>query len=128
MLSDYSPIPTLAVADLPRARTFYEGVLGFTPTGDLPEGVLYAAGTGTFMVYPSAFAGTNKATAVSFAAPADAFDAEVAALRAAGIAFQTFELEGITWDDGVAAFGEGYRSVWFEDPDGNILNLETASA
>lgn len=127
MLSDYPAIPTLAVADMSRARAFYEGVLGFAPTSDLPEGVLYACGNGTIMVYPSAFAGTNKATAVSFAAPADAFDAEVDALRAAGIAFQTFEMEGLTWLDGVAQFS-GARSVWFEDPDGNILNLETMPA
>ncbi len=76
------------------------------------------------MVYPSAYAGTNKATAVSFQVPGEAFDAEVAALREKGLVFQTFELEELTWDDGVASWGE-MRSVWFEDPDGNILNVET---
>jgi hypothetical protein len=75
-------------------------------------------------VYRSAYAGTNKATAASFQVPADAFDAEVASLRDKGVSFQTFELEGITWDDGVATMA-GARSVWFEDPDGNILNVET---
>ncbi|MGB4271699.1 MAG: hypothetical protein WBJ44_04820, partial [Propionicimonas sp.] len=56
--------------------------------------------------------------------PAEAFDAEVGTLRSRGIGFQTFEADGVTWDDGVASFGD-YRAVWFEDPDGNILNLET---
>ncbi|HWS58925.1 MAG TPA: VOC family protein [Actinotalea sp.] len=124
MLADYTPIPTLAVRDLPRAREFYEGVLGFTPQGDAPDGELYAAGAATFMVYPSAYAGTNKATAMSFDLPGDAFDAEVAALREKGLVFQTFEMEDLVWDDGVASWG-ATRSVWFEDPDGNILNVET---
>ena len=124
MLADHDAMPTLAVSDLTRARQFYEEVLGFTPLGDVPDGVSYRAGSTSFLVYPSSFAGTNKATAMSFQVPVDAFDAEVAALRAQGIAFQTFEVEGITWDDGVASWGEG-RSAWFEDPDGNVLNVET---
>lgn len=125
MLADYAPVPTLAVADLDRARAFYEGVLKFAPQGDVPEGVMYAAGSGTFFVYPSSFAGTNKATAMSFQVPADAFDAEVSALRESGVTFLTFDLpEGGTWEDGVASFAGQGRGVWFEDPDGNILNMD----
>ncbi|MBK8459974.1 MAG: VOC family protein [Micropruina sp.] len=126
MLADYAPMPTLGVADLQAARDFYEGVLGFSPqVGDLPDGVLYAAaGSGSFLVYPSGFAGTNKATAMSFMVPLEEFEASVAMLREKGVDFQTFELEGLVWEDGVAVMGET-RSVWFEDPDGNILNIET---
>ncbi len=124
MLSDYPPVTAIAVADLARARRFYEGTLGFTPDDDVPDGVLYTSGGGSFLVYPSAYAGTNKATAMSFAVPGDAFDREVAALRDAGIEFQTFELDGMEWVDGVATAG-AMRAVWFADPDGNILNLET---
>lgn len=126
MLHEYVPIPTLAVADLARARAYYEGVLGFAPGPDTAGGVMYAAGGSSFLVYPSSYAGTNKATAMSFQVPTDAFDAEVAALRAKGVEFQTFDAEGLTWDDGVATF-DGTRSAWFEDPDGNILNVETGS-
>lgn len=124
MLSDFVPIPTLGVSDLTRAREFYEGVLGFAPGPDTAGGVMYAAGGGSFLVYPSSYAGTNKATAMSFQVPTAEFDAEVAALRAKGVTFQTFDAEGLTWDDGVATF-DGTRSAWFEDPDGNILNVET---
>lgn len=123
MLTEYVPIPTLGVADLSRSREFYETVLGFTAQSDAGEGVIYTAGSSRFLVYPSGFAGTNKATAMSFQVPEAAFDAEVAALRAKGIEFQTFDVEGIAWDDGVATY-EGGRAVWFEDPDGNILNVE----
>ncbi len=124
MLSDYSPVPALAVKDLDRARAFYEGTLKFTPDDDVAEGVVYRSGGGSFLVYPSSFAGTNKATAVSFDVPGAAFDGEVAALRQAGIELQTFEMEGLEWTDGVATAGP-MRAVWFADPDGNILNLET---
>lgn len=125
MLSDYVPVPTLGVRSLEQARAFYEGVLGFSPVGDVPDGVMYRAGTGQFLVYPSAYAGTNKATAMSFSVPADAFDAEVAALRDSGLIFQTFEVEEMVWEDGVATMGE-MKAVWFADPDGNILNVETS--
>ena len=125
MLSDFGCVPTLAVTDLQRARDFYEGILGFTQTGDAPDGVVNSSGSTSFLVYPSEFAGTNKATAMGWQVPAVSFDAEVQALREKGVAFQTFEMDGIIWRDGVAAFGEEFRAVWFEDPDGNILNVET---
>jgi catechol 2,3-dioxygenase-like lactoylglutathione lyase family enzyme len=128
MLSDFAPIPTLPVKDLASAREFYEDVLGYTARDDVPDGVVYRSGSGSFLVYPSAYAGTNKGTAMSLQVPADAFDAEVENLRGKGITFQTFEMDGINWDNGVASGLPGapqeFRAVWFEDPDGNILNLE----
>ncbi len=127
MLSSYPAVPTLAVSDLARAREFYEGVLGLSPTSELPEGMMYGVASGAVFVYRSGYAGTNKATAVSFQVPDAAFDEELSALRSKGVTFQTFEAEGITWDGDVANM-EGARSVWFADPDGNILNLETATA
>jgi len=125
MLGDHDTIATLAVKDIQVARDFYERVLGLSPRGDAPEGVLYASGSGAFLVYPSSFAGTNKGTAMSFQVPLAGFDAEVAALRDQGVAFQTFDAPGISWDDGIASMGGDARAVWFEDPDGNILNVET---
>jgi hypothetical protein len=86
---------------------------------------MYHAGNGLFLVYPSSYAGTNQATAISFPVPGDRFDPEVSALREKGIEFLTFEMEGLVWADGVATMGST-RAVWFTDPDGNILNVETA--
>lgn len=125
MLSDHSPTPTLAVKDLATARDFYETTLGASPRTENDEGILYAAGSGGFLVYRSEFAGSNKATAMSFMVPDDAFDAEVAVLRDKGVSFQTFDAPGLEWTDGVASMDGGqYRSAWFTDPDGNILNIE----
>lgn len=127
MLADYTAIPTLAVADIAKARSFYEGVLGLFPDSEVAEGLAYSTGSGRFLVYPSSFAGTNKATYMSFQVPAEAFDAEISALREEGVEFLTFDLPSGSWDDGVASF-EGYgKSAWFEDPDGNILNIEHMS-
>ena len=125
MIGEHSPVTTLGVSDLQRARDFYEGTLGFAPGTEMMDlGITYQSGSGAFFVYTSEVAGTNKATAMMFEIPGDAFDAEIATLRERGVTFQTFEAEGMEWVDGVATAGDGaFKSVWFEDPDGNILNI-----
>jgi catechol 2,3-dioxygenase-like lactoylglutathione lyase family enzyme len=128
MLSDHTPVTTLGTADLSKARDFYEGTLGLTMQREGPGGIFYRCGTGEVFVYESQFAGTNKATAVSFDVPEAAFDDEVRALRDKGIRFLTFEADGMAWsDDGVAMMGESMRAVWFTDPDGNILNISSGT-
>jgi hypothetical protein len=87
---------------------------------------MYRSGSGSFLVYPSGYAGTNQATAISFQVSADRFDAEVADLRGRGVDFQTFEVPEGTWQDGVLVSGE-MKAAWFADPDGNILNVETGA-
>ena len=124
MLSAYSPVPALAVKDLATARSFYEGTLGFSPGREEVGGIMYTAGSGQFLVYESAYAGTNKATAMAFETPQGDFETEIQNLRNKGVQFQTFEMEGIEWDGDVATFGDG-RGVWFDDPDGNIISLGT---
>lgn len=60
----------------------------------MPGRCVYGSGVSRILVYPSAYAGTNQATAVSFEIPVAAFGAEVAALRAKGIVFQTLSWLG----------------------------------
>jgi catechol 2,3-dioxygenase-like lactoylglutathione lyase family enzyme len=124
MLSNYTPVATLPTSDLTKARSFYEDTLGLAVQHDMPDAVTYTCGSGNLFVYESAYAGTNKATSVTFDVPAAEFDAEVGDLRGKGIEFTTFETEGVEWHDGVASMG-GIRAVWFTDPDGNILNYST---
>lgn len=128
MLSELTPMATLATADLQRSRKFYEEGLGLKVEPGMPEemagGIAYKCGEGTIFVYESQYAGTNKATACSFHVAADKFDAEVEQLRAHGVSFMTFDLEGVEWDGDVATMGE-WKTVWFADPDGNILNIGT---
>jgi hypothetical protein len=87
---------------------------------------MYRAGSGQFLVYPSGYAGTNQATAVSFQLSGDRFDAEVADLRDRGVELQTFDAPEGTWQDGVLVQGD-MKAAWFSDPDGNVLNVETGT-
>jgi catechol 2,3-dioxygenase-like lactoylglutathione lyase family enzyme len=128
MLSQITPVPTLPTSDLSRARSFYEGTLGLTPEREGMGGVAYKCGGGLMFIYESAYAGTNKATAVNFDVPLSAFDEEIGALRQKGITFMTFEAEGLDWKEGVASVGDAMKSVWFTDPDGNILNVTAGEA
>ena len=123
MLSQHTPVATLPTKDLPKARTFYEDTLGMTPERESVAGVSYKCSGGMVFLYQSEYAGTNKATAVSFDLPMSAFDNEIGALREKGVSFMTFEAEGLDWSEGVASMGEEMKSVWFTDPDGNIINV-----
>ena len=105
MLSQHTPVATLPTKDLPKARTFYEDTLGMTPERGV-AGVSYKCSGGMVFLYQSEYAGTNKATAVSFDLPMSAFDNEIGALREKGVSFMTFEAEGLDWSEGVASMGE----------------------
>src|SRR5205823_4549778 len=70
MLGQNPVIAVLAVKDMDAASEFYEGTLGLTrsemQTGD-PNSVLYGSGGSTVLVYATQYAGTNQATAASWA-------------------------------------------------------------
>jgi len=125
-LSDSKAGATLAVSDLARARSFYEEKLGLKPQQDMSAedgggAVIYGAGEGTeILVYTSDYAGTNRATAVSFDV-AD-LDAEVDDLAGKGVEFERYPDLGELDDRGIHSF-EGGRGVWFKDPDGNIISV-----
>jgi len=122
MLGNKDAGATLAVSDINRARDFYENTLGLTAIQEDPGGVLYKSGNSVVLVYPSEFAGTNKATAVSWAVGED-FDAIVQELKAKGTTFEHYEdLPDTTLQGDVHTTGD-FKAVWFKDPDGNILNL-----
>jgi catechol 2,3-dioxygenase-like lactoylglutathione lyase family enzyme len=111
---------TLPVSDLDRGRKFYEETLGFTLEDENAGGILYRAGASQVFVYPSEFAGTNRATAASLEVPD--IDAAVSELRGAGVTFEEYDFPGLTTVKGIAEIG-GDRGAWFKDPDGNILAL-----
>jgi catechol 2,3-dioxygenase-like lactoylglutathione lyase family enzyme len=126
MLGDKDAVATLAVSDLDRARAFYEGTLELTPVMESPGAVVYRSGSSAVLVYPSAYAGTNRATAASWTV-GDEFDAIVDALRVKGVVFERYDdLPDTTREGDVHVFDE-FKSVWFKDPDGNILNVTNAT-
>ncbi|MCX5512416.1 glyoxalase [Kaistia algarum] len=122
MLGTYDVTPTLAVRDLAAARAFYEGKLGLTVADDGMDGaIVYKAGATALFVYVSEFAGTNQATAVSWAA-GPALVTTIAELRAKGVAFEHYDLPGLHLEGDIHV-GGGMRLAWFKDPDGNIHAL-----
>jgi catechol 2,3-dioxygenase-like lactoylglutathione lyase family enzyme len=113
---------TLPCADMARARQFYEGTLGFSVVDENPAGVMYQVGSSQLFLYPSEYAGTNKATAAGL--EVDDLDGTMAELRGKGVTFEEYDLgEYGKTENGVMDMGEGGRGAWFKDPDGNILSL-----
>ena len=66
MLSDKDAVATVAVKNLESARKFYEQTLGLTKVMENTEVLAFKSGRSTLFVYRSQFAGTNKATAVTW--------------------------------------------------------------
>jgi catechol 2,3-dioxygenase-like lactoylglutathione lyase family enzyme len=125
MLGDKPAAATLAVKDMDTARDFYENTLGLTEMeggSDDPDAVMYRSGPSVVLVYKSSYAGTNQATAASWAV-GDDFDSIVEGLSGKGVTFEHYDdLPGTTREGDVHMLGD-FKAAWFKDPDGNILNL-----
>ena len=112
-------IATVPVRDLDRAKKFYEGKLGLKSTPSSEKSVLgYKSGKSSLMVYVSEFAGTNKATAVTWLV--DDAEEVARALKARGVVFEHYDFPGTT-RKGDVHFAGKLKNAWFKDPDGNIL-------
>ncbi|HKU13634.1 MAG TPA: VOC family protein [Steroidobacteraceae bacterium] len=123
MLGNQDAVATVAVKNLATAKQFYEGALGLKPVdaeGD--EVVVYQSGNSRLNVYRSQFAGTNKATAVTWAV--DDLEGEVRSLKSKGVAFEHYTMPGMKLQGDLhVAEGEDFKVAWFKDPDGNIFSI-----
>ena len=127
MLGGKNAGATLAVSDLQRARDFYESTLGLQPVQGFPDSVLYRSGDSVLLVYSSEYAGTNLATAATWAA-GDDFEAIVEDLKAKGVTFEHYDdLPETTREGDVHVMGD-MKAAWLKDPDGNILSLVNMTA
>ena len=122
MLGDKDATVTIAVGDLERAKEFYGGTLGLTQEKEDKGGVLYKSGNTKLYVYPSAYAGTNQATYVTW--HVDDVETAVNELSAKGVTFEHYDdLPETTRDGDVHTMGGTAKGAWFKDPDGNILAI-----
>jgi catechol 2,3-dioxygenase-like lactoylglutathione lyase family enzyme len=111
--------PYIPVADVSRARRFYEGTLGLVPKEEYAGGVIYECGRGTlFFMYPSAGAGTSKASYAFWTV--EDIEGEVADLKRRGVVFEEYNMPGLKTENSIAT-GGGARTAWFRDSEGNIL-------
>jgi catechol-2,3-dioxygenase len=121
MLGNKDAVANVAVKDLGVAKNFYKNTLGLTPVHEEDkEMVVFRSGTSEINVYRSDYAGTNKATAVTWTV--DDVNKEVAALKSKGVVFEHYDMPGMTRDGDVYVSGD-MKVAWFKDPDGNILNV-----
>jgi catechol 2,3-dioxygenase-like lactoylglutathione lyase family enzyme len=121
MLRDNDAVATLAVKDLDVAAKFYEETLGLH-RGDEEdhEAIVFESGDTIINVYRSNFAGTNKATVLTWAV--DDVEDVVRTLKSKGVRFEHYDLPGTTRKGDVHISGD-IKVAWFKDPDGNILSV-----
>ena len=121
MLSNAPIVPYIPVADVKRARAFYEGKLGLKPRQEYAGGVIYECGEQSWVfMYPSKGAGTSKASTAFWTV--DDVEAEVAQLKAKGVVFEEYDMPGIKTVNSIAT-GGGARTAWFKDTEGNIMAI-----
>ena len=120
MLCEFPTYPTIPASDLTRARRFYEETLGFDAEQVSPAGVMYRSRSAALFVYPSSFAGTNKATAAGFQV-ADLL-ATIKELKGRGVRFEEYDLPNVKTVGGIMKSPDG-DAAWFKDTEGNIIGL-----
>ncbi len=119
MLADKDATATVAVKDMKVAKEFYENTLGLElASTEGSEAVVYRSGGSSILVYQSKYAGTNKATAVTWSV-GDGVEEVVQALKAKGVTFEHYDMPGMT-RKGDVHDGGSLRVAWFKDPDSNI--------
>jgi predicted enzyme related to lactoylglutathione lyase len=121
MLSQARTHAALPVADLGRARGFYEGILGLVPFEVTPAGVLYGTAEGTrFLVFPSSGRSSGTHTQIGFTV--SDIKAEVADLKRRGVTFEAYEMPGFDRTTSIATQPTGL-AAWFKDTEGNLLGI-----
>jgi catechol 2,3-dioxygenase-like lactoylglutathione lyase family enzyme len=121
MLKDMDAVATIAVKNLDSAARFYGETLGLSRAGNGDsEAIVFESGDTTINVYQSRFAGTNKATALTWTV--DDVDDIVRTLKGKGVKFEHYDLPDTKRDGDVHVSGD-VKVAWFKDPDGNILSV-----
>ena len=124
MLKDKSSSAIVAVSDIARARDFYGSKLGLEVVEDMDQVLTFKTGATFLVVYVSKEAGTNRANAVVWGV-GNEIDAITADLKAKGVEFEHYpEMFDGKMEGDVHVEGD-FRAVWFKDPDGNILHLNS---
>ena len=122
MLANTNAIANVAVKDPETARRFYTDTLGLQAVaseGD--EVIVFKSGNSTLNVYRSKYAGTNKATAVTWAV-GNELEKVVSSLKDKGVKFEHYDMPGLKIHGDIHDGGD-MKVAWFKDPDGNILNV-----
>jgi len=119
-----SPIrPTIPVADLNRAKRFYEITLGLKSVPDnnnetTPGVAVFECGNSTLIeLYQR---GPSKADHTVATFEVSNIEDEVNVLRGKGVNFEEYDMPEIKTQNGIATQGS-MKAAWFKDSEGNIL-------
>ncbi|NUU22855.1 MAG: VOC family protein [Streptomycetaceae bacterium] len=107
------------MADLGRAKHFYQDTLGMKAADENPQEVGFESGDARFSMYVTPTAGQAAHTLATWRV--DDLDAEMSELRGHGVVFEEYDQPEFKTVDGVADSGDGMRAAWFKDSEGNIL-------
>ena len=121
MLTDAPFHPSLAVADLAKAKSWYSDRLGWDPVLEPPGTAVYRVGESSFTLYESEFAGTAKNTVMNWSV--NDVRTEVNLLRERGVVFEEYDFGEVKTEDGIMTDPSGGMNAWFKDLDGNIVGI-----
>ena len=125
-------VTKLPAQDLDRARRFYRDRLGLEAVEEREGGLRYLCAGTEFHLFLSSRRASGESTQIGFEV-AD-IEGVVAALRARGLTFESFDIPGFDVEDGIVAVrgnypskGTGERGAFFRDSEGNLLAIGQAT-
>jgi predicted enzyme related to lactoylglutathione lyase len=120
MLSNAPIRAYIPASNVPRARKFYEQLIGLKPREEYAGGVIYECGGTEVFLYPTPNAGTSKATQAYWSVTD--VEAEVTELKSRGVKFEEYNMPGVKMTNSIITAG-GAKTAWFKDTEGNILAI-----
>ena len=122
MLSQATITTMLPVKDMERARSFYEGKLGFQPDGGarVDGRYEYRCDGARIALIPREGGTRAEHTALSF--EVRDITERIRELERAGVVFEDYDLPGLKTVQHVCVLGSE-KAAWFRDTEGNYLCL-----
>jgi catechol 2,3-dioxygenase-like lactoylglutathione lyase family enzyme len=121
MLGDHPIHPVLLATDLAAARAFYHDQLGLELLSESEAAITFRCGGGTQLAVTRSTTGTADTQTQASWHVTD-LRAEVAELRARGVAVEDYDLPGLQTHDGIADIGFAW-AAWITDPGNNALGI-----
>jgi len=123
MLTDSKAFSGFSTNDITKAKHFYGEVLGIRVKEAMGGMVLqlHIQGSIPVMIYQKDNHEPATFTVLNF--PVADISVAVAALKARGVTFESYDTPGIKTGPDNISRGEGPSIAWFKDPAGNILSV-----
>ena len=125
-ITEFPVYAVLPCSDVERAKDWYRDRLDATPSHEDPGGAWFQCANGTtFVLTPSPNAGTAKNTAASF--QVKGIEEVMADLRGRGVEFLEYDQGDFKTTNGLLAMGP-YKAAWFQDSEGNTVEISEVSS